>query len=643
MSYNPRQRIAFLIIIGIGLFGILVARIAYLQVIQHGHFVAIAEAQRKRASELQPNRGTIYLTEGRLGDIFPVASNKQGWIAYAVPRDVEDPAVLADELAPQLYAYRKRQEEKVEGIVQRTGQDIIEAKKREEEAAQEEGSEESEEEEESEDEPSEEEQISTIRAGLFESLNKKTDPYEPFLRPHEYLDDELKAFLDEKKYAGIVIEEQEVRTYPEGELAAHAVGYVGLSDTEQRTGRYGVEGYFENILRGDLGWLSGERAAAGGFIGVAQKEFRPAEDGADVVLTIDRVVQSFIEKELQDGVRRYGAERGSIIVMHPQTGAILGMATYPTFDPNTYYAVKDARVQTNPVVSDIFEPGSILKPVVMAGAINEGIIEPDTTFVDSGPVKVDKYTIDTFDGKHYGVQTMTNVLEQSNNIGMVWLADRMGADKMYDYLRRFGVGERTGIELDGETQTNLEDPNDWDIVQTATTSFGQGIALTPLQSLNAINAIANNGTLLVPHIVSSIRYSDGEVETIEPEAVRQVVSENAASKVSAMMVSVIENGVAGLARVPGYYLAGKTGTAQVPDERGQYSADRKIITFAGFGPVEDPQFSILVKLDNPSGLSFASGTAAPMFRNISEKLLNYYQIPPSYDDSVRQETYQVGL
>ena len=616
------------------LFAILTMRLVDLQIVRHSHFANIAEAQRKRASELLPHRGTIYVSEGRGKDIFPVASNQKGWIAYAVPRDMEDPRRVSEELAPAIHAFRKRQEQRIADIVNRTGQNRI---KTEEETP------EGEETPTPTPAPSDEDAVREIAAKLYQQFDQKTDPYETFLRPHEVLDTELKAFLDEKKYKGMVIEEQEVRVYPEGELAAHAIGYVGFDfDSERRVGRYGVEGFFDSRLRGDFGWLSGERDGAGQFIGVAASEFRPAEDGADVVLTIDRVIQSFVEKELKDGVERYGAERGSIIVMNPKTGAILGMATYPTFDPNTYYAVKDARVQTNPVVSDIFEPGSILKPVVMAGAINEGLVEPNTTFVDNGPVKVDKYTINTFDGKHYGVQTMTQVLEQSNNIGMVWLSNIMGKEMMYDYLRRFGVGERTGIELDGETQTNLREPRDWNITNTATISFGQGIAVTPLQALNAVNAIANDGKLTQPHIVSRVRYPNGQVEETTPTVVKHVVTEQTAAKVSAMMVSVLENGVAGLARVPGYYLAGKTGTAQVADETGKYSADKKIISFTGFGPVPDPEFSVLIKLDNPSGLSFASGTAAPMFRNLSEKILNYYQIPPSYDDSIKQPTYKVG-
>jgi len=266
----------------------------------------------------------------------------------------------------------------------------------------------------------------------------------------------------------------------------------------------------------------------------------------------------------------------------------------------------------------------------MATAIDKNLITPETTMVDDGPVRVADYTINTFDGRHWGRQTMTQILEQSNNVGMVWVGQQLGAETMYDFFRRFGLGEKTGVELEGETQNTLPIPAKWNVTTVATASFGQGIALTPLHALNAINVLANGGQLPQPHIVRSVRHPDGREEVTELASVRQVVASTTAEKVSAMLVSVIENGVAQLARVPGYYLAGKTGTAQVPDERGKYSPDRKIISFVGYGPVRDPQFSILIKLDNPAGLSFASGTAAPMFRNVSEKLLNYYQIAPDY-------------
>jgi cell division protein FtsI/penicillin-binding protein 2 len=634
-SFNPNIRIWVLTIVSFLLILILVGRLADLQIVRHGYFMAVAENQRKRASELMPHRGTIYMTESASddgSDVYPVATNKRSYIIYAVPRNMTDPQSVAEQLAPALQAFRQRQQDRTKAIIEDTGQNILlqlHPTPTPSEVPTPSPS----------IQPSD--QVAIVQQDLSNKFTKKDSPYAPLIKPYEFIDDEFKQFLDDKKLPGIVVEEEETRVYPEKTLAAHILGYVGYQDTGL-VGRYGIEGEWQKQLAGSLGFMSGERDARGGFIGVADKEFNPASNGDDVVLTVDRVVQSFIEDELKKGVEKYGAERGSVLVMDPHTGAVLGMATYPTFDPNYYYAINDPRVQLNPVVSDLFEPGSILKPLVMAAAIEEKKVTPETTMVDNGPVKVAKYTINTFDGKHHGVQTMTQVLEQSNNVGMVWVGQQLGAETMYDYFRRFGLGERTGIELEGETQSTLPEPAKWNIATVATSAFGQGIALTPLQALDGINTLANKGVLMQPNIVREVRHSDGTTKKTDPQAVRQVVSPDTAEKLSAMMVSVIENGVGRAARVPGYYMAGKTGTAQVPDDRGKYSPDRKIISFVGFGPVENPKFSILIKLDNPAGLSFASGTSAPMFKAITEKLLQYYQVPPSYDATVKQPTYTVN-
>lgn len=604
------MRLNFLFLFTAALFLVLAGRLFFLQIVQADYYEALATRQRQRSAELQPHRGTIYVSDGKNHEPFPIAVNRTGWRAYAVPRDMPDPRAIAEALAPALFNFRQRQAEREQVIINATGQ-----LRQPDTAAEAAGS--------------TEEQVNQLKEELISKFDRKTDPYEPFLRLYEALDDDFKKFLDERQLAGIRLEEQKARFYPEKTLAAHALGYVGWQEEKQR-GFYGIEGYFEPKLAGRQGFVESEKAAGGKLIGVGERTFRPAEDGADLTLTIDRVVQSLIEAELRDGVARYGAERGSILVMQPKTGAILGMATYPTFDPNYYFAISDPRVQVNPIVSDLFEPGSILKPIIMATAIEKGLVKPDTTMVDSGPVKVADYTINTYDGRHHGRQTMTQVLEQSNNIGMVWVGQQLGAETLYDYFRRFGLGEKTGVELEGETQNTLPSPAKWNITTVATASFGQGIALTPLHALNAINALATGGQLPQPYLLQYARYPDGREETTEPTMVRQAISPQTAEQVSAMLVNVIENGVAQLARVPGYYLAGKTGTAQVPDARGKYDPDRKIISFVGYGPVRDPQFSILIKLDNPAGLSFASGTAAPMFRHVAAKLLNYYQIPPDY-------------
>lgn len=609
MLYYP-QRIWLLslgVLLGIG--GLL-GRLVTLQIVLAGYYEALSESQRQRASELAPHRGTIYMQEYGSGELFPVAVNDKAHIAYAVPRDIEDPLAVARELAPALHAFRQRQQASSAQILAVTGQVTTPTP--------------------TPNPPPEDVQVASLTEELYRKLDKKTDPYEPFLRLYETLDEPFRQFLAERHLPGIVLEEVEKRTYPEKTLAAHVLGYVGW-DKDRQIGRYGIEGYFEEKLAGTLGFFSGEQDSRGSLIGVAQRELKPALDGADIVLTVDRVVQSIIEAELADSVKRYNAVRGSIVVMDPYTGAVLGLATYPTFDPNHYYAIQDPRVQLNPTLSEIFEPGSILKPIIMTAALSEGTVRPDSTFVDSGPVRVADYTINTYDGKHHGQQTMTQVLEQSNNIGMVWVGQQLGAEVMYDYLRRFGLGEKTGLELEGETASTLKEPDKWNVTTVATVAFGQGVALTPLQALNSINVLANGGELVQPHIVSRVKLSDGTEEVTQPKTVRPVVPESVAEQATAMLVSVIERGVARAARVPGYYLAGKTGTAQVPDEHGQYDPDRKIISFVGYGPVAKPRFSILIKLDDPAGLSFAAGTAAPMFKRVAEKIITYFQIPPDYD------------
>jgi len=598
----------------------LIARLVDLQLFRSSYYEAVAASQRQRAAELAPTRGTIYMQESNRTELFPVAVNNKTWIAYAVPREMEDPLHIANELAPALMQYQLRQQERARQILSNTGQTPPSTEA---------------------DQLNEEDQLATLRDSLYRKFDQRSDPYEPFLKFYEFLDEEFYQFLEEKQLEGIIIDETNQRIYPEATLAAHTIGYVGWLE-DNKVGRYGIEGFHEDTLAGDLGFFSIEKDVSGQYIGVGSRQFQAAADGSDIVLTIDRVIQSIIEDELKDGVTRYSAERGTIIVTDPRTGAILGMATYPTYDPNYYYAISDAQVQLNPAVSEIFEPGSVLKPVVMAAAINEGLVTPQTTFTDNGPVRVAEYTINTFDGQHHGLQTMTQVLEKSNNVGMVWVGQQLGAETMYDYFRRFGLGEKTGIELEGETQSTLKEPDDWNVTTVATSAFGQGVALTPLQSINAINVLANDGVLMQPYVVSKVRHNNGEEEIIEPKQVRQIISSTTAADLSAMMVSVIENGVATLARVPGYYLAGKTGTAQVPDEKGSYSPDKKIISFVGFGPIDAPRFSIMIKLDNPAGLSFASGTAAPMFQHIATKLVNYLQIPPDYDANVRPPKFEVG-
>ena len=596
-------------------------RLGYLQVLQVGKYAALAESQRTRTADLLPYRGTIALSEAGSGRLFPIATTRQSVTAFAVPRDVRDLDRTVERLADILLRYESREGERLERLLVSTGQltpKEFEERQREREretAAMR--------------EKAAEQRRLDLTNDLKRRLGNPLDPYEPLTASFQRLDEETIAELKSAHLPGIDFREFPDRFYPEGSLAAHVLGFVRGSGIDT-VGEYGIEGALNDALQGQTGFLSSERDVIGRWISVGGTDLRPAQDGADVVLTIDRVVQTVAESVAKDGRERFRAERATVIVMDPFTGEITALANYPTFDPNFIGDLRNVDVLRNAAVSDLFEPGSVFKPLVMATALDLGLVTPQTTMEDRGPLRIGRFTIDTYDGKHHGTITMTEILEQSNNIGMVWVAQRIGKERLFAGLRRFGIGDRTGVPLAGEASQTLPKPDSWAQTRVATIGFGQGVVTTPLQILVANAALVNGGKLLEPHIVKEIRYPGGRVETEERRVVREVIAPETATRISAMMTSVVEKGVAQLAKVKGYYVGGKTGTAQVVDpETGKYSRDRKIISFIGFVPAEQPKFIVLVKLDNPAGLSLASGTAAPMFQDLAERLLDYYRVPPS--------------
>lgn len=615
------DRFAWLTLVTLAAFGVLATRLAYLQVLRAEHFTALAEAQRSRTSALLPARGSLFLSE-RGGDRpLLVATTRLVPSAYAVPRDITALDRVAGVLADVILRYEARAEERRERLLLDTGQITPEeADARQRERAKRSPAE---------NLAAEEQRRLALTNDFVRRLGNPNDPYEPLLVGGSPLDAEAIAELQSANLPGIAFREVPVRAYPEGTLAAHALGFVRDVGSGAR-GEYGLEGHLDRVLRGEAGLSVGELDVAGRHISVGEAALVPPEHGADIVLTIDRVLQTMAEETAQKGQAAFKAERAQVMIMDPQTGELLALAAYPTFDPNAPAAIRDVSVFQNPVVADLFEPGSVFKPVIMSAALEGGLVEPDTTMEDRGPVRIGPYTIDTYDGKHHGTVTMTEILEHSNNIGMVWVAQRVGADGLFQFLRRIGIGEKTGIPLTGEAVAVLPPPETWEQSRVATTGFGQGIVVTPLQVLVANAALVNGGRLVQPTLIREVRYPDGRVEQTKPKVVRQVIQPETSTKLRAMLVSVVEKGVAVRARVPGYYVGGKTGTAQVVDPTtGRYSKEDKIISFLGFAPADDPAFIILVKLDNPAGLSFAAGTAAPMFHDLAARTLEYLRIPPS--------------
>lgn len=356
-------------------------------------------------------------------------------------------------------------------------------------------------------------------------------------------------------------------------------------------------------------------------------------DGSDLVLSIEGAVQFYVCEKLNEVARKHGADGGSVVVVNPETGAIMSMCSYPNYNPNKYSEVEDIDVYNNPAVFDTYEPGSVFKTMTMAAALNEEAVSPYTTYEDKGKIMIegwDKAIKNSDFSTHgpHGVVDMNYVLEYSLNTGSIFAMKKTGPQVFADYVKKFGFGEQTGIELEGEGTGHISNIEKGYVapIYAATASYGQGITATPLQVTMAYAALANDGILMKPYIVKEVRHSDGSVDKTNPVQVRRVVSEEVSNLISGMLVNVVQGGHAKEAGVKGYYVGGKTGTAQVASEKGGYGS-KTIHTFVGYAPIEDSKFVMLVKLDDPKDVQYSASSAAPLFGDLAEFMLNYYQVP----------------
>lgn len=409
--------------------------------------------------------------------------------------------------------------------------------------------------------------------------------------------------INEADLEGVYVDAQELRFYPLGELAAHILGFIAPNDKDDTfRGRYGLERRFDKSLSGVPGTVTGDKTT------------RP-QQGEDLELTIDRNIQEEAEKILKKLVETYKAEKGMVIVQNPKTGNILSLGVYPTFNPNEY-SKNSIKTFLNPVTQSIYEPGSIFKVITMASALDDGVITPTSTYYDKGYLTLNGRTIRNWDLKAHGQTTMTQVIEKSLNTGSAYAGQQLGKDKYYNYLTKFGFTKKTNIQLSDEVVGNIEPVKKIRPIHLATASFGQGISVTPIALINAVAAIANKGTLMQPNLLQSNK----------PQKVRRVVSEKAAKEITTIMTSAVKK--ARVAQVAKYKVAGKTGTAQVPDfKKGGYTDD-VINTYVGFAPSSDAQFVILFRIDKPLGAPLAGQTVVPAFRELAEFILNYYNIAP---------------
>jgi stage V sporulation protein D (sporulation-specific penicillin-binding protein) len=432
-----------------------------------------------------------------------------------------------------------------------------------------------------------------------------------------------KSLVSSLGILGTSFEEGYTRSYPEASMSAQLLGFVGRNDLGEPTGYFGLEGYYDRELRGKQGLIKEEVDAGGNPIIIGDYRALAQEEGRTLTMHMERSVQYQVEQALLDALVRYGAASGEVIVMDPNTGGILALASFPNYDPGSFYKF-DTRLYKNPSVASAFEPGSTFKVLTMAAAFEEDALnEDDHCDICEGPLTIGKFTIKTWNDEYHDNSIPEDILANSDNIGMVWIVQKLGGDKFVEYLSRFGFGEPTGIDMQEESSPELRDS--WGDIDHATASFGQGIAVTSLQLIRAVAAIANGGLLMEPHIVKEV--AGDKTLPIQPKVVRRVISEETASTVTKLMIASAEHGDAKWTRLPNYQVAGKTGTAQIP-VNGKYDQDKTIASFVGFAPAQNPRFIMLVKLTEPQSSPWGSETAAPLWFSIARDLLLHYNIPP---------------
>lgn len=561
---------------------IIVARLFYWQFLSKIDTTSRSYIQE---NEIPAPRGEIYTSDG-----FPLVTNQEAFLVYGKPHEIKTPEITAKVLAPHLISEKYA---------------TVSAGFSEEEEKQ------------------KKEEIMKKEEEITKRLSNRSLFWVQIARKIPLV---VKELLEAQKIEGLGFERDEKRFYPEASMAAQLLGFVGSDKFGQDTGYFGLEGYYNRRLSGKPGRPGQESDPFG--LPILVGKYRPVkpEKGASLKLAIDRVVQFMVEEKLMRAVEKYGAKSGTVIVADPKTGRILAMSTYPSYNP-AFRLAYDEALYRNPAVADTYEPGSTFKLITMSAALDLGIVEPSTRCDRcNGPRQIGGFEISTWNKKYYPNSTMTEIIEHSDNVGMTFVSEKIGIEKFYDYIGKFGFAKPTGIDLQEESPGFVRDKSEWREIDLATASFGQGIAVTPIQMVQAVSTIANDGQLITPKVVEKI--VNGKEETVKPDNVRQVIATKTAAQITEMMVSAVENGEAKAFVPKGYRIAGKTGTAQIP-VAGHYDSNKTIASFVGFAPANDPKFAMLVLFNEPSSSPFGSETAAPTFFEIAKEIFNYLGISPS--------------
>lgn len=551
-------------------------------------FISKVESQiAPEENEIPAKRGEIYTSDG-----FALVANQQAFLLYAKPTEIKDAKSTAKILAPHLISEKYATDE--------AGLSDEQKKKKEDEVKL-----------------KEEELVKRLSSKglIWAQLARKVPLF-------------VKELVDSAKIDGIGFEADTKRYYPESSMAAQLLGFVGSDKFGSDVGYFGLEGYWDKKLKGKAGRFGQENDPFG--LPILVGKYRPLEpeSGSSLHLSLDRAIQFIVEDKLKKAVEKYGAKMGTVTIADPKTGHIIAMATFPTYDPALRLEFSED-LYKNPAVADTYEPGSTFKLITMSAALEENLVDPQTKCtVCTGPRQIGGFEISTWNKKYYPNSTMTEVIQHSDNVGMTFVSEKLGIDKFYNYIQKFGFGQPTAIDLQEESAGSIREKQEWREIDLATASFGQGLAVTPIQMVQAISAIANNGKLISPRVVAKVEKSSGEEEIIKPEETRQVISPKTAAQIVEMMVNAVQNGEAKAFVPKGYRMAGKTGTAQIPVE-GHYDPNKTIASFIGFAPADDPRFVMLVRFTEPTSSPFGSETAAPTFFDIAKEIFNYWGVAPN--------------
>jgi len=571
-------RIRFISVIIILIALVMSVRLYFVQIVHGEFFVSEAKRQNVNDSTILYDRGEIYF-ESRMKEIIPAAISRSGFTVAINPQIIKNPEEVFKNLSQVL---------------------VLD------------------------------------KAEFLAKASKKNDPYEEIAKNlNTETADKIKAL----NIYGINMSADKWRFYPGGKLASNVIGFVAY-DKDELAGRYGLERYYEDVLKIDPS-KSYNNFFAEFFSNVKESLSEHPQVEGNIITSIEPSVQLFLENELKNVREKWGSDKAGGVIIDPMSGEIMAMAWSPSFDLNNF---KENNVSLfgNPIVEGVYEMGSIVKPLTMAVGIDLGLVSATSTYYDAGFLVLNSERISNYDKKGRGVVNMQEVLNQSLNTGAAYVALKAGNKKFSEYMKNFGIGTETGIDLPNEGRgliKNLESKRE---IEMATAAYGQGIAFTPIATVRALSALANGGTLITPHVVKKIEYQTGLSKKMSFVPGKQVIKKETSEEITRMLVNVVDKALrGGTAKIPGYSVAAKTGTAQMTDEgTAGYIEGKYLHSFFGYFPAYNPKFLVFLFHIYPKNVRYASETLTDPFLNITKFLINYYQIPPDRPEDVIVKTQQ---